>query len=105
MEGKVHLLKCIFKEFNLVVLPKSFPFGGMENPNLTFVSPSIVNGDKSCIIHEMVHSWSGNLITCENWECYWLNEGLTKFLEREAIRALYGEEIYELETVNGVINN
>lgn len=80
----------------------------MENPNLTFVSPSIVIGDKSCtdvVIHEMVHSWSGNLITCENWECFWLNEGLTKFLEREAIRILYGEEIYELDTVIGVITS
>ncbi len=91
----------------MVVLPKSFPFGGMENPNLTFVSPSIVIGDKSCtdvVIHEMVHSWSGNLITCENWECFWLNEGLTMFLEREATRILHGEDIYELDAVIGVFN-
>ncbi len=70
----------------MVVLPKSFPFGGMENPNLTFVSPSIVVGDKSgthVVIHEMVHSWAGNLMSCANWESFWLNEGFTVFFERE----------------------
>ena len=86
-------------------MPKSFPFGGMENPNLTFVSPSIVVGDKSAtdvVIHEMVHSWSGNLMSCANWESFWLNEGFTVFFERETVRNIYGEEIYQLECVNGV---
>ena len=91
-------------DFKAVVLPKSFPFGGMENPNLTFLSPSVVVGDKSgisTVIHEMVHSWSGNSLTCQNWECFWLNEGLTVFIEREVIRRLYGEDEYKLKAVEG----
>lgn len=87
-----------------MVLPKSFPFGGMENPNLTFVSPTLIVGDKSAtdvMIHEMVHSWSGNLMSCKNWECFWLNEGLTMFFEREALRDLYGEDHYKLHAVIG----
>jgi len=81
--------------YRLVVLPPSFPYGGMENPNLTFVSPSIIIGDKSgtdVVIHEMAHSWSGNLVSCKNWECFWLNEGLTKFLENQTIKKIKGQE-------------
>jgi leukotriene-A4 hydrolase len=81
------------------VLPPSFPYGGMENPLLTFVSPSIIVGDKSgtdVIVHEMAHSWSGNLVSCKNWENFWLNEGLTVFFEMEAIRKLKGEDDYRI---------
>jgi leukotriene-A4 hydrolase len=69
--------------YNLLVLPPAFPFGGMENPMLTFVSPSMITGDKSMIataIHEVAHSWMGNLVTCKSWEDAWLNEGPTVFL-------------------------
>ena len=57
-------------------MPPSFPFGGMENPHVTFASPSIIVGDKSntnVIIHEMAHSWTGNLVTCKDWDNFWLN--------------------------------
>jgi len=72
--------------FNIAVLPPPFPIGGMENPLLTFVSPTIIVGDKSQIwlaIHEMTHSWTGNLVTCKTNEEFWLNEGFTVFIERK----------------------
>ena len=75
-------------QYNVLVLPHSFPFSGMENPCLTFCSPCLINGDKSLvdlIAHEMIHSWSGNLVTNENWRDFWLNEGITKFLQRKVI--------------------
>lgn len=71
--------------YKIVILPPSFPFGGMENPYLTFASPSIIVGDQSEVsvaIHEIAHSWTGNLVTCKNWTNLWLNEGFTVFLER-----------------------
>ena len=75
-------------QYNVLVLPHSFPYSGMENPCLTFCSPCLINGDKSLvdlIAHEMIHSWSGNLVTNENWRDFWLNEGITKFLQRKVI--------------------
>lgn len=69
--------------YKVVIMPPSFPFGGMENPLVTFASPSIIAGDKSGIsvaIHEIAHSWTGNLVTCKNWRNTWLNEGLTVYL-------------------------
>ena len=80
----------------MLVLPPSFPFGGMENPNLTFVSPSIIAGDRSLvnvIAHEISHSWTGNLVTNANWVDFWLNEGFTVFLERKILEIVYGEDI------------
>ena len=73
-------------EYNLLILPSSFPFGGMENPTLTFVTPSLIAGDKSLanvVAHEISHSWSGNLVTMDNWSDFWLNEGFTMFLQRK----------------------
>ena len=73
-------------EYNLLILPSSFPFGGMENPALTFVTPSLIAGDKSLanvVAHEISHSWSGNLVTMDNWSDFWLNEGFTMFLQRK----------------------
>ncbi|KAL4441949.1 hypothetical protein ABPG74_003700 [Tetrahymena malaccensis] len=87
-----------WKEYKVVVLPPSFPYGGMENPLLTFASPSIIVGDKSStdvIIHEMAHSWSGNLFSCKNWNSFWLNEGWTVYFESEIVRKLHGEEAYK----------
>ena len=65
--------------YDLLVLPPSFPFGGMENPRLTFATPTILAGDKSLVglvSHELAHSWSGNLVTNATWRDFWLNEGL-----------------------------
>jgi aminopeptidase N len=64
-------------KYDILVLPKSFPYGGMENPLLTFVTPTLLAGDRSAtstIIHELAHSWFGNAITCRTWECFWMNE-------------------------------
>ncbi|KAI9488525.1 peptidase family M1-domain-containing protein [Zychaea mexicana] len=80
--------------YDLLVLPPSFPYGGMENPCLTFVTPTIVTGDRSAvdvIAHEISHSWMGNLVTTGNWEHFWLNEGWTVFVERKILAYLHGE--------------
>lgn len=79
--------------YKILVLPPSFPFGGMENPLLTFASPAIVVGDKSSVnvaIHEICHSWFGNLITNVNWSNFWLNEGFTVFFERKVVAKISG---------------
>ena len=80
--------------YDILVLPPSFAFGGMENPCLTFVTPTLLTGDKSnanVIAHEISHSWTGNLITNCNFEHFWLNEGFTVFIERKIIGRLNGE--------------
>lgn len=80
-------------EYNICILPRAFPYGGMENPIYTFASPSIITGDKSgtsVAIHEMAHSWTGNLISCKNWENMWMNEGFTVYLEQNALKELNG---------------
>ncbi|XGW31169.1 hypothetical protein V3C99_009825 [Haemonchus contortus] len=80
--------------YDLVVLPPTFPFGGMENPCLTFVTPTLLAGDRSqvgVIAHEIAHSWTGNLVTNASWEHFWLNEGFTVFLERKIKGRLEGE--------------
>ena len=79
----------------MLVLPPSFPFGGMENPNLTFFTPTIITGDKSntdVLAHELAHSWSGNLVTNASWADSWLNEGFTTYFENRIMEALYGKE-------------
>jgi aminopeptidase N len=81
--------------YDLLVLPPSFPFGGMENPRLTFVTPTILAGDRSLvslIAHELAHSWSGNLVTNATWRDFWLNEGMTTYVELRLMEALYGPE-------------
>ncbi|MFV1920177.1 M1 family metallopeptidase [Sphingomonas sp. MJ1 (PH-R8)] len=81
--------------FDVLVLPPSFPFGGMENPTLTFATPTIITGDKSnvdVIAHELAHSWSGNLVTNATWSDSWLNEGFTTYFENRIDEALYGQE-------------
>ncbi|WFD00909.1 leukotriene-A4 hydrolase [Malassezia yamatoensis] len=80
--------------YDSVVLPPSFPYGGMENANLTTLTPSLVCGDRSAtdvLLHELCHSWSGNLTSCVNWDSFWLNEGWTVYLERLLLQKLYGE--------------
>jgi leukotriene-A4 hydrolase len=88
--------------YDLLVLPPSFPYGGMENPKLSFISPTTITGDKSqvsVIAHEMAHSWSGNLVTNASWNDFWLNEGITTYLENRLIEAIYGKPRAEMETV------
>jgi len=81
--------------YDLLVLPPSFPFGGMENPRLTFATPTILAGDRSLVslvAHELAHSWSGNLVTNATWNDFWLNEGFTTYFENRIMEALYGKE-------------
>jgi leukotriene-A4 hydrolase len=90
--------------YTVLVLPPSFPHGGMENPYLTFVSPSIILGDRSSanvVAHEIVHSWFGNLLTCANWSHTWLNEGFTVYGERRIMQVMYGTEFYEAHALRG----
>lgn len=94
----------VWRVFDLLVLPPSFPYGGMENPNLTFVTPTLLAGDRSLVgvvAHEISHSWSGNLVSCKNWEGFWLNEGWTVFLERKIIGRLQGEQARQFSSVIG----
>ncbi len=93
-----------WSRYDLLVLPPSFPFGGMENPMLTFATPTILAGDKSLVslvAHELAHSWSGNLVTNATWRDFWLNEGFTTYLERRIIESVYGEPRREMEAVLG----
>ncbi len=81
--------------YDLIVLPPSFPFGGMENPRLSFMTPTLIAGDKSLtnvVAHELAHSWSGNLVTNATWRDAWLNEGFTSYVENRTMEALYGPE-------------
>jgi leukotriene-A4 hydrolase len=90
--------------YDILVLPPSFPFGGMENPMLTFATPTILAGDKSLVslvAHELAHSWSGNLVTNATWRDFWLNEGFTTYLERRIIEAVYGAPRREMEATLG----
>jgi aminopeptidase N len=81
--------------YDVIVLPPSFPFGGMENPMLTFVTPTLIAGDRSLvsvIAHELAHSWSGNLVTNSTWDDFWLNEGFTTYFERRIVEDVYGKD-------------
>ena len=85
--------------YDLIVLPPSFPFGGMENPRLTFATPTILAGDKSLtslVAHELAHSWSGNLVTNATWDDFWLNEGFTVYFEYRIMEAVYGRDYSEM---------
>jgi hypothetical protein len=90
--------------YDILVLPPSFPFGGMENPRLTFATPTVLAGDKSLvslIAHELAHSWAGNLVTNATWADFWLNEGFTVYLERRIVEEVYGPARAEMEAVLG----
>lgn len=94
-----------WERFDMIVLPPSFPFGGMENPRLTFVTPVLVAGDRSLVAtvaHELAHSWSGNLVTNETWNDFWLNEGVTTYIERRILEALYGSDRMEMDALLGM---
>ena len=100
----------VWGSYDLLVLPTTFPFGGMENPCLTFVTPTILSGDRSLVTviqHEIAHSWTGNLVTNASWEHFWLNEGFTRFIERKLIAkfaaatATDGERHRHFESLEG----
>ncbi len=94
--------RYLWGRYDLLILPPSFPFGGMENPRLTFVTPTVIAGDKSLvslISHELAHSWSGNLVSNATWSDFWLNEGFTTYLENRVQEAVYGREQAEMEQV------
>ena len=81
--------------YDLLVMPPAFPFGAMENPRLTFISPTTITGDRSHVLtvaHELAHSWTGNLVTCATWEDMWLNEGWTTYTEQRILESIEGTE-------------
>jgi aminopeptidase N len=81
--------------YDLLVAPPSFPFGGMENPRLSFLTPTLLAGDRSLVsvvAHELAHSWSGNLVTNATWDDFWLNEGFTVYIESRLVEELYGQQ-------------
>lgn len=89
--------------YDVLILPPGFPIGGMENPKLTFATPTIISGDKSLvnlIAHELAHNWSGNLVTNATWNDFWLNEGFTVYFERRLTEAMtdksYADMLWEL---------
>lgn len=94
----------LWGRYDLLVLPPSFPFGGMENPRLTFATPTIIAGDQSLVAlvaHELAHSWSGNLVTNATWDDFWLNEGFTVYFENRIMEAVYGRDRAMQEQVLG----
>ena len=93
-----------WERYDLLILPPSFPFGGMENPRLSFITPTVIAGDKSLvalIAHELAHSWSGNTVTNATWRDLWLNEGFTTYLTYRIMQMVYGDERFEMEAVLG----
>lgn len=88
--------------YDVLVLPPSFPYGGMENPNLTFLTPGVIAGDRSLtslLAHELGHSWSGNLVTNATWDDIWLNEGFTTYVEHRIGEEIFGKEEAEMQDV------
>lgn len=88
--------------YDILVLPPSFPYGGMENPNMTFATPTVLVGDKSLVSlvsHELAHSWSGNLVTAASWRDIWLNEGFTTYVQGRITEAVYGKALADEEAL------
>ena len=88
--------------YDILVLPPSFPYGGMENPNMTFATPTVLVGDKSLVSlvsHELAHSWSGNLVTAAAWRDIWLNEGFTTYVQGRITEAVYGKALADEEAL------
>jgi leukotriene-A4 hydrolase len=94
-----------WSRYDILVMPPSFPEGGMENPRLSFITPTVVAGDKSLVsvmAHELAHSWAGNLVGNATWRDFWLNEGFTDYMESRIMTAVYGEPRASMEAVLGV---
>lgn len=92
-------------KYDLLVLPPAFPYGGMENPTLTFMTPTVLAGDRSLVsivAHELAHSWAGNLVTNKSWEHFWLNEGLTTYIENRIMRELLGDSATDVIVDNQI---
>jgi len=90
--------------YDMLVLPPSFPYGGMENPRMTFLTPTLLAGDRSLVdvvAHELAHSWTGNLVTNASMEHFWLNEGFTVWAERKILRTLHGDDAAALGWATG----
>ncbi len=93
-----------WERYDMLVLPPAFPFGGMENPRMTFLTPTVIAGDRSLvdvIAHELAHSWTGNLVTNANMDHFWLNEGFTTWAERRILDAVHGREASALRWAIG----
>lgn len=96
--------KYSWERYDLLILPSSFPFGGMENPRLSFITPTVIAGDKSLvslIAHELAHSWSGNTVTNSSWRDLWLNEGFTTYLTYRIMENIYGTTRFNMEALLG----
>ncbi|KAL7742279.1 hypothetical protein ACLKA6_005540 [Drosophila palustris] len=96
----------VWKQYDLLVMPPSFPYGGMENPCLTFVTPTLLAGDKSLadvVAHEIAHSWTGNLVTNKNFEHFWLNEGFTVFVESKIVGRMQGDKELDFKMLSNLI--
>ncbi|XP_064161638.1 aminopeptidase B isoform X2 [Anguilla rostrata] len=94
----------LWGRYDVLFMPPSFPFGGMENPCLTFVTPCLLAGDRSLadvIVHEICHSWFGNLVTNATWGDFWLNEGFTMYAQRRVLKEIHGEAYTSLEAATG----
>jgi leukotriene-A4 hydrolase len=95
----------VWGHYDILLLPPSFPYGGMENPCLTFVTPTLLAGDRSLsnvVAHEIAHSWFGNFVTSETWESFWMNEGFTVFLERKILKSLTDQAHHDLHAQIGL---
>lgn len=93
--------------YDMIVLPPSFPYGGMENPVMTFLTPTFIAGDRSLtglVAHELAHSWSGNLVTNANWTDSWLNEGVTSYFENRIVEEIYGKKRADQEAALSYAN-
>jgi aminopeptidase N len=94
-----------WQRYDILVMPPSYPVGGMENPRLSFITPTVIAGDKSLvsmIAHELAHSWSGNLVGNATWRDLWLNEGFSDYLESRIMNAVYGARREMMERVLGL---
>lgn len=101
------LPKYQWETYDLLLLPTSFPYGGMENTNLTFITPTLIAGDRSLadvVAHEISHSWAGNLVTNSTWEHFWLNEGFTVYIERRILSRMISPKYSEFHALIGLKN-
>ncbi|GAX73644.1 hypothetical protein CEUSTIGMA_g1095.t1 [Chlamydomonas eustigma] len=104
--GEMIAGEYVWGRYDLLLLPPSFPYGGMENPCMTFVTPTLLAGDRSLtnvVAHEIAHSWTGNLVTNATWEHFWLNEGFTVYLERSILGQLHGPKTFQFHAANGAL--